>query len=393
MYCNHCESEDFELLFENYKRKSSRHNSYPTKVYICRACGLVCLDLSKVNQQSLIEYYSIHNTFAKPELLPESHKHMRKKQSEWAILNLPENHNVQSILDVGCGSGYNLKVFKDHGFECYGNDLSPIMIKYLKQLYKINGYEGSFSNKLVKRKFDMISCICALEHFLDPSTVMQNFHSSLNENGFLFLELPDSEYPMWDIISDHVAFDHLFHWNIRTGRQLMEKHGFEVLKIERIKNSINSGNPEPTFRILGKKINHFSNDYKIKNDYRKMKNALIIYKKKHNIFLSTFQNKIDEIAKKIGGEPLAIFCGGEHTSTLLDRFNFSKLHIKIIFDNDPSISNSKLLGIPIKHGTEVIKYSINHFLISSTNHEKVIYDSLKKINSKYNVYCFYSNIN
>lgn len=392
MYCNHCESKNFEFLFENYKRKSSRHNNYPTKVYICKTCGLVCLDLSKVTQQTLLEYYSIHNTFAKPGKLPESHKKMRKEQSEWAIFNLPHNHSVQTILDVGCGSGYNLKIFKDNGFECFGNDLSPIMIEYLMKLYKIKGYLGSFSNKLVKRKFDMISCICALEHFLDPNTVMQNFYSSLNSNGFLFLELPDSEFPMWNIIADHVAFDHLFHWNIRTGEQLMQKHGFKVLKTERITNSIDSGNPEPTFRIIGKKINHSSNNYKLKNDYEQMKGALLVYKKKHNIFLSTFQKKIDEISKVIGGEPLALFCGGEHTSTLMDRFDFSNLDIKVIFDNDPAISDSNLLGIPIKHGSEVTNYSINNFLLSTTNHEKVIYASLKKLNPNYNIYCFYSKL-
>ncbi len=53
------------------------------------------------------------------------------------------------VLEVGCGTGANLKFLKDKGFDIYGIDISQTAIKKVKRLMKkdkANFKNGNFSN-------------------------------------------------------------------------------------------------------------------------------------------------------------------------------------------------------------------------------------------------------
>ena len=55
----------------------------------------------------------------------------------------------KTFLDIGCGSGRNVKFLIENGFKCIGLDHSKIAIKYSKKFLKFN--------KLKKNRFKLIS--------------------------------------------------------------------------------------------------------------------------------------------------------------------------------------------------------------------------------------------
>lgn len=390
--CNLCGCRDFEFLFSNLEHASARHASYPRDVCICRSCGLVCLDVSELSEQVLEDYYRENNTFEPVQELFEGHRPMREAQVDWVLRNLPADHGVRTVLDVGCGAGYALHVLKERGFQVWGIDQSHRMIENLKRAWGIAGYQGAFSARKVEREYDLVSCLCALEHMLDPAAVMDELRRAVRPGGFLYLELPDSEIPLWNVVSDHVGFDHLWHWSQRTAARMLETHGFEVLTSEPVQNAWDSGNPEPVFEILGRRCDSFQPRWTTHNDYESMKGAMNVYRRKHQEFLAGFQQKLDAVRARIGFEPIAIFCGGEHTATLLARFDFSGLNVQFILDNDPAIVGRELCGLPIRAGSEASERDVSNYLLSTTNHEHAIYEDLKKADPDCRVFGLYNQL-
>ena len=392
MRCTTCDSENNELLWSNLKKDSPRHKSQPLDVLICKDCGLVFLDLTGLSEETLFDYYSNTNTFEKPGPLPEGHKALRDHQVNWALEQLPNGVKPKSFLDVGCGAGYISNLYKQLSDDVMGTDLSHAMIANLKDLYGIDGKQGPFSADLVNRKFDFISCITVLEHMYDPKEEILEMKKCINEDGFLFIEVPDAEFPRSDTIVDHLAFDHLWHFTVGTLSRLMERCGFKILGTFQRLNSLNSGNPEATFRVVGQLCSEpFEKEYQ-KNYYEAEKLALAKYKDDHNLYLDSFQDKLDKIQAKIGDEAVAIFPGGEHTGTLLERFDFSKFNIVNIYDNDPAVTGKKFFGINIRHGSEAALDETGHYLLSTTNHEKSICEQLKSKKPNVKVYGLYNEL-
>ena len=392
MKCNLCGSGRSEYLFSNFKKESARHADYPLDVHICRGCGLVFLNMDKVSEAALERYYTTSNTFERPGALFEGHKPLREGQMQWALDHLPADFRGKKVLDVGCGAGYVLKLFKDKGFQTWGNDYSPAMIRNLRELYGIDGYQGPFSPERVERLYDLITCITVLEHLPDPNRVLGEFGRTLAPGGFLFLEVPDAEFPRWDMVPDHIAYDHLYHWTERTLGRMLEQNGFEVAAAAHVENAPDSGNPECVLRMLARKGDNLRARARDVNDYEREKEVLRRYKEKHDGYLAGFQRKIDEVKKKTAGESLAIFCAGEHTATLLSRFDFSGLRIPFLFDNDPAVAGKSLAGIPVRHGSEAAQKEVRHYLLSTTNHEKAIYENLKKLDPDSRVYGLYASL-
>lgn len=383
---------DFELLFENHRNPSARYDDCPRDLMICRSCGIVALDTDSIDDDWLADYYSKFNPFERPGVLPEGHRAMREGQVEWVIDNLPDDRGVRTVLDVGCGAGYALKLFRDRGYDVWGIDHSRVMIESVAATYGIPGYVGGFDPGIVERRYGIVTCVGTLEHFLDPAREIGKFREAVEDGGLLFLEVPDAEFPRWNMVPDHLCFEHLFHFTERTLGRLLELGGFEVTAVAHLEYPADSGNPECVLRVLARKVDAPRTRYVDVNDIERERAVIGEYRQKHDEYLAAFSARLREIKAKVGSERLAIYCGGEHTASLLDRFDFSDVDLAVIFDSDPAIAGTEIKGIPVRHGSEAAAMSIRHYLLSTTNHEKVIYEQLKAMDPGCSVYGLYSQL-
>lgn len=104
------------------------------------------------------------------------------------------------ILDVGCGPGMYLNLFKDAGFELHATDINASMIAAAKQQVPAAVfYQGDLTTLMIPGNFKMIYCIGVLIYI--PPTQLKAFiekmHALLNENGMLYLNFPHA-ISYWD---------------------------------------------------------------------------------------------------------------------------------------------------------------------------------------------------
>lgn len=151
--------------------------------------------------------------------------------------------NVQpgkKILDISCGTGYLLKEASKRGLETYGVDISEEAVKIAKKVSpdsKIivgKGEELKFPDNF----FDYITCIGALEHFLDIKKGVKEMVRTGKDDALFCIVVPNVNYLLWKLkgvkgtqqqeINERLLS--LKHW-----KQLFIEEGLEIRKIHQDK--------------------------------------------------------------------------------------------------------------------------------------------------------------
>lgn len=101
---------------------------------------------------------------------------------------------VNSMLDLGCGTGVLCSIMAEQGIETRGMDLSSGMIAMAKEKYPHIPFEqGNMIDWRPEKSYDLVTSTCdAINHILDPEDVkriMQNVFSYLNPGGVFLFDL------------------------------------------------------------------------------------------------------------------------------------------------------------------------------------------------------------
>ena len=93
-----------------------------------------------------------------------------------------------NMLDVGCGSGFIMKGFKDDGWEVKGIEPNINMAKYAKDKFDFDISETAFEQYQDQRTFDLITMIQVFAHFYDVRKCLKKASQFLKPNGLLLIE-------------------------------------------------------------------------------------------------------------------------------------------------------------------------------------------------------------
>lgn len=101
---------------------------------------------------------------------------------------------VQSMLDIGCGTGVLCSRMHAYGMDAQGMDLSEGMIAMAKEKYPELIFEqGNMVTYESDRQFDLVTSTCdAMNHILEPADlqqVMQKVYSYLAPGGYFLFDL------------------------------------------------------------------------------------------------------------------------------------------------------------------------------------------------------------
>jgi len=133
-------------------------------------------------------YESVYYKSASP--YAKTPRHLLRLASRVAI------RKNQRVLDVGCGMGQWLKAASRFGAIPYGVDLSAKAISVCRAVMPAGTFHAQPAETLPfeDHQFDLVSCLGALEHFVDPGSALREMvRVAKNDARFLFL-VPNADF-------------------------------------------------------------------------------------------------------------------------------------------------------------------------------------------------------
>jgi len=126
-------------------------------------------------------------------------KHDERRVREYIISKVPKN--VQSILDVGCGSGWVAKTFIKRRVKVHSLDITKINPSKALELYPSQKHFGvvadSFHLPFADSSFDCVIASEIIEHVVDPAAFIKEVFRVVSRGGKLIITTPYREKLMY----------------------------------------------------------------------------------------------------------------------------------------------------------------------------------------------------
>ena len=156
------------------------------------------------------------------------------------------NQKYETLLDVGCGTGWLLEHLSNcKNAEYYGLDLSENMLeiarsKNIKNAELVQGYADSLPYD--DNSFDIVTCIQSFHHYPDPDKAMREVYRVLKPNGLYILsDTGVGGIGAW--FDNNILFKLMQSGDCHTENRKdlarrMEKNGFRKVKSKQLKGFI-----------------------------------------------------------------------------------------------------------------------------------------------------------
>lgn len=131
------------------------------------------------------------------------------------------------ILDVGCGTGANLKMLGLYG-DAEGVDVSQQAVEFCRRRGLESVNHGAIEDLPYRDEtFDLITALDVLEHLDDDGAGLREMRRVLRPQGTLLLFVPAFMF-LWGVQDD--VSNHRRRYRLPALRRLLEEAGFEVEK-------------------------------------------------------------------------------------------------------------------------------------------------------------------
>jgi SAM-dependent methyltransferase len=137
---------------------------------------------------------------------------------EWVLKTLAE-YEAPRILDIGCGTGFNLAYLRSKGYEnVFGLDFSNSALRYCQSraLTSLICGDGTYP-PLCKESFEVIMALDLIEHLEDDIHALIELARILKPGGSLIIFTPAFNF-LWGL-QDEVSH----HFRRYTARELRQK--------------------------------------------------------------------------------------------------------------------------------------------------------------------------
>jgi len=239
--CPSCKLESNEFKKVKYPAFSEKAECVPSYILVCAHCGLEFSnpmpsekDLQKLYQDN--QYWgdtvkpAIHpKTFPVPFALAEARWHL-------LVSYLPkwDKEIVIKILDIGAGQGcfamVASKYLPEHRIEYSAVEPDTMMRDSLKeswpQVKTKTQLDLHHSLGGINQRFHIIVLSHVLEHVADPISFLKNLHQFLDQDGILFVDVPNQDH-----LFKKNVFPHLLFFSPESLKIVLENSGFKMLTV------------------------------------------------------------------------------------------------------------------------------------------------------------------
>lgn len=158
-------------------------------------------------------------------LSQESIKNIEKK-----VKKQIKKYNINSVLDVGCGNGEFLDIYKKLGKKTFFTEYGEDLISKLEKNHEfVEGGMKPFS----KKKFDLVILSEVIEHTNDPKSLIESISKVQNKNGLIYITTPNyNSFESKILKKDYGIFtypEHLSYFTIYTLDKLLKQKGYKKI--------------------------------------------------------------------------------------------------------------------------------------------------------------------
>lgn len=134
-----------------------------------------------------------------------------------------------SCLDLGCGFGKGMYVFRELGFDVQGVDLNVDQVAHARSQFGLDARVLELERVGdLGRRFDCVTSSHVIEHVGDPHAFVETAASVLSPNGVLVLETPIT-IDFGDLTQRYTDVYHTLFFDHFTLGLLMQLHGFQAI--------------------------------------------------------------------------------------------------------------------------------------------------------------------
>lgn len=170
---------------------------------------------------------NVDRLFANPSYIHEYLSHGRLQWYGTVIDIFVERSGIdltgKRIADVGCATGHALKYIYDEYSpgELFGFDYSKEALKRARKVLPEAKFRFHNLDDQLKGKFDLIVALEVFEHLYHPELVLENLLDALEDDGMLFLTVPNGATDEW--------YGHIHKWTIDEFKKFASAQHIERL--------------------------------------------------------------------------------------------------------------------------------------------------------------------
>ena len=228
----------------------------------CRQCGLVQIPTEPVSY-----YKKVIRAGGGSATMVD----LRNKQYQDLISRF--NLNGKKILEVGCGQGEFLRIWKNYDVRAVGIEFDLALVTRARreglEVYK--AFADQANTELPEAPYDAFVQFNFLEHQPHPNEMLQCIYHNLKDDGVGLVTVPSLEYILangyYELIKDHIAY-----YSEETLKLLFQKNGFEIIDSSTINRDTHSvivkkrkatdaGFWQKSFCVLKQELHEFIDSY------------------------------------------------------------------------------------------------------------------------------------
>jgi SAM-dependent methyltransferase len=195
------------------------------EIFQCSGCGLVQITNDPV------PYYK---EVIRAADFSEEMKDFRLKQ----FVSFVQKYSLKGkkVIEIGCGSGEYLSIFKQAGVDTYGLEYSDKSVKHcVKKGLKVSkGFIQSGTYKLKHAPFAAFYILNFLEHLPDPNSTLKGIYNNLEDGGVGIVEVPNLDMILRNKLFSEFMRDHLSYFTKETISLALTLNGFKVIECSEV---------------------------------------------------------------------------------------------------------------------------------------------------------------
>lgn len=238
--CPLCKSKNYDMLFHG---KDFLFSQIEFSVVRCSSCGLLFTN-PRVREDKIPHYYF-------PDYSPYKEMHQSGVINKvkdmfrpywgninWEILKVLRSFNVRTVLEIGPGNGSLLFFLKEHGYGVTGVEIDSSCVERIRER-GIPCYLGDLTEKMKEigpKRFDAVVMCQVFEHLYHPKETLKNIYNLLNEQGVIYLDLPNCASLEAKLFGKYwCGYDlprHIIHYNVKTISAILTETDFYIHELK-----------------------------------------------------------------------------------------------------------------------------------------------------------------